>query len=202
MKKLTLTILVATAPCMFGKPSLTSRAYNIGAGTSYFTLAALAALGFYDGATCIYNNRNEISEVPFHLEKIGYGSFCVATALGGWKLLTNAYSSFKEALRSSSLIEVTRKNYQTAVMESDKRVIIAVLPTARELHRSITSPLERLQEEYIQTHCMGTMTLAEATEVLGITSPSLLFIRNGNLVVKNGIYNEVQLRALMHNIQK
>ncbi len=198
MKKLALTALVLVAPVTLSKPSFGQRAYNFSKGTASLTLLGL---GLYAGCACVTSCLSELEEDKVKYRKLAvasYLSFLFAGTIGAWKIGSSAISSFGKAFASSDLLEVTRANYAAEVMESDKPVILAVLPEAAELQQTVYATLEKLQEELGKTYTFGTINLHEAYQVLGIKTSSVIFIKNGNLIANNeGIYNEAQLRDII-----
>jgi hypothetical protein len=210
MKKLLLvTILLSTPATFCAKPSQ-GRTYHVTKGTLAGALTVLGGLGIgmqaYDGYDTIRKSEftvdifgKEVNNKP--LVVTSYACGILAGLLGVWKLGSIMKSSFQKAFGSSELLEVTQSNYESAVMESDKPVVLVVLPEADELSSSACSTLTALHKELHNTITFGTLELEEATAILGIRTPSVLLIKHGNLVARHeGIYNEEQLSKLIKHL--
>ena len=202
MKKIVLTALVLATPLTFSKPSLAKRTYHLGAGITSGVLTGLCLLGsvdyFLDCKKKVEDGELEKQNKP-ELVAAGVIGFFIGGTIGTCKLFSFMINSFKKAFSSSNLLEITRDNYSSEVVNAEKPFILAILPTTEEHKNTVCASLEALQEELNSGYTFGTIELHEAADILGIETPGIAFVKNGNLIdTKKGIYNKAQLRNLIN----
>lgn len=209
MKKLLITALIALSPAVAtAKKSLIKRGYHAGIGTGATIAGGLTLLGLYDLATYAQKELSkrdftkEIFDTQVDLKPIAlttYGCVAATSIYGLYKLGTFIKYSFDKSFSSSSLLEITRSNYTAEVTESSKPVIMAVLPETEELKDQTIKTFEGLQKSLPQ-YTFATIELAQAYDILGIKTTSILLVKDGDLrATREGIYNDVQIQ---HFIQQ